>query len=775
MENAFFSPTFYQAIGWTVIHSLWQATAIAILTAIVLILLRKHNAKVRYLLANMALLTVMLSAIVTFAIYYNETSHSKEEVSQVPPSDGLTIEGLTAEGLTNEQTPILSAQGMKTYFNRHIYLIVTVWAMGVALFILRLLGGVSYVYYLKSRLNFPADEYWQSTLQDLSKRIGLNKTVDLLESAMVRSPLVVGYLKPVILFPIGAINHLSTEQVEAVLAHELAHILRNDYIFNILQSVMEALFYFHPAVWWLSTQVRTEREHCCDDLAVQLCGNSIEYAKSLVLLQEIQHFAPQMALGFATQRKQQMLYRVQRMLNTAQNHSNVMEKIVATLLLLFVVLALSFGETRRGGINTPTQATSDQAANTSNENTPNKPFGKQYLRFLREGKLDSLLLDYEIQNGTYNYTDDTQSATLTVQDRRVIQLTLNGLVITAADMPKFRRLIDKTLRPENFILNDNGNNEEGGNDNGFYPIPPVAPVPPVSSVPPVPPVPPTDFNMEGNGFSFNIDENGGGMVIQGKDGSKVVIQADKKGNQFVITTDKNGKKSTVRTDKKGQTFVADDDGNESTVFGTREQLQARVTALDAMAQTIEGQTSDRFAGKFWAKLAPINDVLKNKQAKLNDRQLKDLEKHVSELEVLIQDEMQRNVQNQTRDKSQIRRQMEQAKRDAEQAQRDVEQAQRDAEQAQRDAEQAQRDARQAQRDAKMAQKDVKFNNWLLKELQQEGLLTNTDNFSIDWGYGKMMVNGKRVPDTLELKYRQEYERQRGQPFLKTSRWVQNRN
>jgi beta-lactamase regulating signal transducer with metallopeptidase domain len=146
-------------------------------------------------------------------------------------------------------------------------------------------------------MNFPADPYWADILNKLALQSRFNTGIELLESALVRSPLTIGHLKPVILFPIGLINRLSESEVEAILAHELAHILRRDYIFNILQSVVEVVFYFHPAVWWLSAQVRQERESACDDRAIALVGNKMNYAKALVTIQEMAFFPLSPALA----------------------------------------------------------------------------------------------------------------------------------------------------------------------------------------------------------------------------------------------------------------------------------------------------------------------------------------------------------------------------------------------------------------------------------------------------------------------------------------------
>ncbi len=366
MENllSFFNQNTNYAIGWTVIHSLWQATAIALLSGVAMLVLRKKTAQTRYVVHNIALCLVLLAAVVTFNFYMKgEGNHSfvaeqradNQNVSEANNSFSigvndtkLTVEQTsTTQIATNTPLPILSGssisiEAMKTYFDTHIYLIVSIWLMGVCLFLLKLMGNISYVYYLRRQHNFPVDEYWFDMIQDLLKKVNIKKSIDLVESALVRSPVVVGYLKPMILFPIGAINRLNPQEVEAILAHEIAHIMRHDYVFNIIQSIIEALFYFNPAVWWISANIRAERENCCDDIAIQLCGNSMTYAKSLVLVQEMQYYSAAFAMGFAGQRKNQLLLRVQRVLNQSSSKTNVMEKLFATSLIIISLIVLGY-------------------------------------------------------------------------------------------------------------------------------------------------------------------------------------------------------------------------------------------------------------------------------------------------------------------------------------------------------------------------------------------------------------------------------------------------
>jgi beta-lactamase regulating signal transducer with metallopeptidase domain/predicted nucleic acid-binding Zn-ribbon protein len=352
MENlfTFFTNELQYAIGWTVIHSLWQATLIAILAGITTIFLRKKTAQTKYLVHNIALFAVLLSAIVTFNIYYSNVEQISSDTPIVPIISNDNAQAINFENIDNQlivtgnnaTTLPLSIKSLKTFFDGQIYIVVLIWLLGMGLFLLKLLGGISYVYYLRSQHNFPVDEYWSELMEDLTKKLNIKRQIALVESALVSSPVVVGYLKPMILFPLGVINKMNTEEVEAVLAHEIAHIVRHDYVFNVIQSLIEALFYFNPAVWWLSSNIRNERENCCDDIAIQLCGSSMTYAKSLVAVQEMQLFSPNFAMGFAGQRRNQLFERIQRILNQSSSKTSVMEKLFATTFIIISLIAYSF-------------------------------------------------------------------------------------------------------------------------------------------------------------------------------------------------------------------------------------------------------------------------------------------------------------------------------------------------------------------------------------------------------------------------------------------------
>lgn len=350
IPDTIFSAGLDRAFGWMVIHSIWQAALIAVVFGFALLLLRRKPAAVRYWVANAALLSVLLAAAGTFWYYYQAPAGISADLNQPPqPHPNMGIQPGAAHLFSpaaSWQLPenLPATHTFQDYFERNLPFVVVIWFLGMAAFLLHLLGNISFVYYLRRRMNFAADPYWRELLDGLVHKAGLRAEIEILESALVRSPLTIGHLKPLILFPIGAINRLPESEVEAILAHELAHILRRDYLFNILQSVIEALFYYHPAVWWLSAQVRSERECACDEQAIALTGDKLHYAKALVTMQEMAFFPLAPALAFAGQRQSQLLQRVRRLFQPPDSTFNIMEKWIATGLVVCSIIALTYGQ-----------------------------------------------------------------------------------------------------------------------------------------------------------------------------------------------------------------------------------------------------------------------------------------------------------------------------------------------------------------------------------------------------------------------------------------------
>ena len=229
---------------------------------------------------------------------------------------------------------------------------VSVWLAGVVLLTLRLFSGWMWVQRMKSHGARPAPEALQTAAHRLMRRLHIGRAVRLLESTSVSVPTVIGWLKPVVLLPASAMAGLAPNQMEAILAHELAHIRRHDYVVNLFQTVVETLLFYHPAVWWLSRRIRAERENCCDDLAVSLCGDPVAYAAALAELEGLRSTTGDLVLA-ATGGS--LLQRVRRLLGVP-THAGRAPGWLAAGVALLVVISMSAGAVARGALTGELQA-----------------------------------------------------------------------------------------------------------------------------------------------------------------------------------------------------------------------------------------------------------------------------------------------------------------------------------------------------------------------------------------------------------------------------------
>ena len=195
---------------------------------------------------------------------------------------------------------------------RFLPAIVWVWLAGVTMLIARLAGGCWRVHRLRTAATVAPLSSWQSTAERLARRLRVGVPFRVIESAVVDTPILIGWLKPLVVLPLAALANMTAAQVEALIAHELAHVRRRDYAINLLQTVAEALLFFHPGVWWISRRIRQEREHCCDDAAIGIVGEPAAYAEALMTLASWRQREWQPSLGAA---QGSLLLRVRRLLN----------------------------------------------------------------------------------------------------------------------------------------------------------------------------------------------------------------------------------------------------------------------------------------------------------------------------------------------------------------------------------------------------------------------------------------------------------------------------
>ncbi|HWB07717.1 MAG TPA: M56 family metallopeptidase [Pirellulales bacterium] len=308
-----------ERVGIALVHSLWQGALVGLALLLGLVALRRARGQVRYLACCLALVTTLLLPVCTFfavradrveigtvdnlprggatfvasaaaaleaavSLLPEEFSGDATEQRSPPRADMES----TAPDKSSIEGPAAAAPPWLSPRAEHLLLaIVAAWSIGVILLSCRVLGGYVVAWRLTRRLVAPLDDAWQVRFRRLAARLGIERPIELWQSAAIEVPAVIGCFRPVILLPIGMLTGLPVAQVESILAHELAHVRRHDFLVNAAQSVVEILLFYHPCVWWISARIRAEREHCCDETAVAVCGDPLVYARALSGLEEL--------------------------------------------------------------------------------------------------------------------------------------------------------------------------------------------------------------------------------------------------------------------------------------------------------------------------------------------------------------------------------------------------------------------------------------------------------------------------------------------------------
>lgn len=269
------------ALCQTLMHSLWQGALLSILTGLVMTLTRKGSASLRYNLLVSALAAYLIVVICTFISVFNAPVNGP--LAQNVVANVVAQSGIHSGSTSLISTPLLGT--ISTYLNEYANWIVGIWLLMVCLRCLQLLGGLREVRALRRKDIYGLDHHWAEKINSLRAQLGVTRIVGLVASARTQTPMVIGHLKPLILIPLGMLASLSAAEAEAILLHELAHIRRADYLVNILQSLMEIVFFFNPAILWLSALIKAERENCCDDMVLARSSKA-DYLNALVASEE---------------------------------------------------------------------------------------------------------------------------------------------------------------------------------------------------------------------------------------------------------------------------------------------------------------------------------------------------------------------------------------------------------------------------------------------------------------------------------------------------------
>jgi len=338
-----------ERFGWVLVHSLWQFALVAALAGAAAGAMRRSSAAARYGMLVVAMTVLVAAPAVTWSLQVPALAGG-ERVEFAPADPAADVTGLpassraartrnpTANSVDPAATRVASEplaapagrphtgvslaaawlDGARSVLRPWLAWIVAGWGLGVAACSFRpLLGGYA-LWRLQRRGVSPARAEILDALRRVSVRLGLRRAVRVLQSTVAPMPIALGWLRPVILLPVALVTSMPAAQLEAILAHELAHVRRHDFLVNLLQTLVETVFFYHPAVWWLSRRIRVEREHCCDDLVVQVLGDRVEYGRALVAVEESRGPSPLLAVGVTDG---SLLARVRRLAATGQDQA----------------------------------------------------------------------------------------------------------------------------------------------------------------------------------------------------------------------------------------------------------------------------------------------------------------------------------------------------------------------------------------------------------------------------------------------------------------------
>jgi len=272
-----------QSLGWALLHFLWQGTAVAAVAAAAMALCRRASA--RYLLGVGALVLMLLAPLATF-LYSQQHSGVVQIAKSSPPPAAVWPAPKRRDAASGSAQSSSFARSAIAPSLDALPWLVEAWLLGVAFFSLRSAGGFLLLERERRKQSTAVSPRVLEICRTLQDRLGLNRAIACCECKWLQAPAVIGWFRPIVFLPATALTGLSEEQLELVIAHELAHVQRFDPFVNVFQVCVETLLFYHPAVWWLNKRIRAEREHCCDDMAVALCGNAVEYARALTMMEE---------------------------------------------------------------------------------------------------------------------------------------------------------------------------------------------------------------------------------------------------------------------------------------------------------------------------------------------------------------------------------------------------------------------------------------------------------------------------------------------------------
>jgi|GEM_PF-437431 len=418
--------SFILPVTWGLLHAIWQAALIALLLGVVLRVLKERRPQLRYSLSCLALLLMVLLPVLTALRHAGQTvenpgvtmagDHVAEtaDTATIPLEQGSPEETFQPAGTADRQMtsrlPWLVRSRLYTILPgpESFMVIFMLWLAGVVAFGIIHFFGWRRVHRLTTRGTSPLPDFAEEMVAELNDRLRSVPKARVVQSALAQVPTVIGWLRPVVLIPVTALTGLDRDQLRAIIAHELAHVQRFDYLVNLLQVGAETVFFYHPAIWWVSRRIRRERELCCDDTAVALCGNRLLYARALLSLEELRP-APRPVLAATGGSLSERIHRLlggKPMSQTQRARPYLAGLLmVSTLLLGCSVMALEADAAARridsgqqaSGILSPPPAPGPGETVSTSPGTPGTPLPGAYI--MQSGDQDRWQGRWEIHTG----------------------------------------------------------------------------------------------------------------------------------------------------------------------------------------------------------------------------------------------------------------------------------------------------------------------------------------------------------------------------------------
>ncbi len=323
------------AIGWTLIHSIWLGALAAAAYAVPAARLRNHAPQSAYAWGLACLLGLVLMLGVVFVHEFDRVRESADVRAIAAAYAALPVASSTQAGQIS--APV-QASTLASLIEPLLPLLVLLWALAVMA-----IGGSLVRSQLALRRLVTAGvalPQMAAPVVELARWFGVSRPIAVVSSAVARAPFVIGHFSPVIVLPLEVATGMPWAQLKLILAHEIAHLRRADYLVNWLQIALEVLLFFHPAVRWLSEEMRRLREACCDDMVVAYAGGRADYTRALLSLEEFRHDAPILAPSAVAGG---LLWRVQRIAGRAPNERAGVQKIVLPAVLLAFAATLIGG------------------------------------------------------------------------------------------------------------------------------------------------------------------------------------------------------------------------------------------------------------------------------------------------------------------------------------------------------------------------------------------------------------------------------------------------